>query len=89
MDGVYILVPMEDTREGLTDKLYCRKARGSGTVSKRLLSSGDYLHLRGIQSGENLHTATIRADRCEILLLPRQVIPTNPVILYQKQATMQ
>jgi hypothetical protein len=44
-------------------------------------TSGDYLHPRGIHSGENLHTATIRADRCENLLLPRQVIPTNPVIL--------
>jgi hypothetical protein len=62
---------------------------GIDTVSKRLPSSSDYLHLRGIQSEENLHTATIRADRSEIFLLPRQGIPTNPVILYQKQTAMQ
>jgi hypothetical protein len=33
---VYILGPMEDTREGLTDKLYWRKARGQWHCFKKI-----------------------------------------------------
>ncbi len=88
-DGTGTLTKPPREQSELQLRLSKKFTQHQKAVSKISPSSGDYLHLRGIQSGENLHTATIRADPCEILFLPRQVIPINPVILYQKLATMQ
>lgn len=46
-------------------------------------------YLCGMGGEENLHTANVRHDQRENLLLSRQGIPTDLVILPYKKATMQ